>query len=92
MLKKSAEQIAVTLFAFYFVFDALQKLLDNQHQTWLLNHKCQQIEATLFNNGYLLFEFAYLAEMHGSLITLCLGLIQLIGAVGSLFYDESENR
>jgi hypothetical protein len=29
MLKKTAEQIAVTLLAFYFIFDSLQKLLDN---------------------------------------------------------------
>ena len=92
MLKKTAEQIAVTLLTFYFIFDSLQKLLDNQHQTWLLNHKSQQIETSLSNKGILLFQFASIIDIYGSLITFSIGLIQLIGAIGTLLVEESDNR
>ena len=55
MLKKTLEQIAVTLIALYFLADAVSKLFDVQKEAWILNYKSQQIETALHNSGMLPF-------------------------------------
>jgi hypothetical protein len=62
MLKKTAHSLAACLLAYYFVFDSLQKLLDNSSQTFVFKHKCEQIETTLHNKNLLIFKFSYLAS------------------------------
>jgi len=38
MLKKTLEQIAVTLIALYFLADAVSKLFDVQKEAWILKN------------------------------------------------------
>ena len=92
MLKKTSEQIGATLIVLYFVFDSLQKLLDFRQQTFLLIHKSEQIETVLYNNGWLPFEFSHIPAGYGQVLTFMVGIIQLIGAVGTLWYDEFSMR
>ena len=92
MKKKLLQQIALTCIVFYFLFDAVQKLLSNSRDVYrfTFNHKIGQIESCLENNNLLFFEFSMFIEQISTPIIVTLGVVELISAAMIYFHDEKE--
>ena len=89
--KKSVHKLAVLCIAFYFIVDALQKLMRNNDEVWMLKHKTHQIQTALSANSLLLFDFYQLFETFGSVLLICIAAIELVSGMLFVVY-ESEQR
>ena len=78
------------MIALYFVTDGVQKVFDTQKETWILKHKSQQIETSLYNSGLLMFEFTYIVRAVGGMLTFIVGAVEIVSASAFLFYDDAS--
>ena len=94
MKKKDVSRAAITLLVFYFLFDAISKLMSSSRDEYKnhLHHKTHQIEDSLDNNDLLFFELAWLFDRSGTistLIVISLGVIELLSA--ALLFIVEDN-
>jgi hypothetical protein len=90
--KKSLENSGLILLVVYFIFDGLQKLMDNKTEGDFFARKIENLQVYLFNNGLLLFNFASVFTTYARLWIVIYGLIEFVAAVGLIFFDEREKR
>ena len=90
--KKSLENTGLILLVVYFIFDGLQKLIDNKTEGEYFSAKIVNIEVYLYNSGLLLFNFAGFFSAYSRLLILLYGIIEFCAAVGLIFFEEREKR
>src|SRR5947209_2842194 len=90
--KKSLENSGLIMLVIYFIFDGLQKLIDNRSEGENFSAKIVNIEVYLYNSGLLLFNFASFFSKYSRLLILLYGLLEFIAAIGLIFFEEREKR
>ena len=90
--KKSLENSGLILLVVYFIFDGLQKIIDNKSEGNVFSIKISNLEVYLSNSGLLLFPFANLFTSIPRIWIMLYGLIEFLAAVGLIFFEERTKR
>ena len=90
--KKTLEICGIVLLTLLFIFDGLSKLFDTESEAKKFKIKMMNLEATYFNYGILLFKFERFLSRYYRLIIRVIGLCELVGGAGLLFFEETNRR
>lgn len=90
--KKTLENSGLILLVVFFIFDGLQKLIDNKTEGEHFSQKIVNLEVYLNNNGLLLFRFGTFFAHYGRYFIFLYGVIEFLSAIGLIFFEEREKR
>jgi hypothetical protein len=90
--KKKLELWGIILLTFIFIFDGIIKLLDSEGESSKLEIKSKNLQTWLYNNGFIWFTFdRWFTSWYRPMIRI-LGLVEIAGGAGMLFFEDKEHR
>jgi hypothetical protein len=88
LLKRHAQWFAISILTYHFIYDSLNKIMNNNVQKFKFDTRVHNQEVTIFNKGLLLFDYAETLKACSSELLYIVGCLQLVAAVMLLKGDE----
>ena len=68
------------------------KITSTPDKVWMLKHKSRQFEASMSHRGILFIEFSWIMETFGTLIVVCVAVLELVSGVLFGAYDGEKRH